>query len=66
MRPEQHEPSVLTVPEVARALRIGRNHAYELIRDGRLPALRIGRAIRVPRAAVERLIAQAGGAGDAA
>lgn len=38
----------LTVAETAQALRVGRNTVYELIRQGELPALRIGRAIRVP------------------
>jgi putative molybdopterin biosynthesis protein len=46
----------LTVPEVAALLRIGRDSAYDLVSSGRLPVLRIGRKLRVPRASVERLI----------
>lgn len=43
-------PDALTVsvPEAARLLGIGRNTAYELVRLGRLPHVRIGRTIRVP------------------
>jgi excisionase family DNA binding protein len=57
------EPLVLTVPEAAGLLSVGRNHIYSLIADGRLPAIRLGRAIRVPRRAVEQLIADAVPAG---
>lgn len=44
---------VLKVMEVADELRIGRNHAYELVRSGQLRAVRIGQAIRVTREALE-------------
>jgi excisionase family DNA binding protein len=46
-------PDVLKVMEVADELRIGRNQAYELVRSGQLRAVRIGRAIRVTREALE-------------
>lgn len=49
-------PEILTVAEAAQVLRIGRNQAYELIRQGELPALRLGRTIRVSKAALERLL----------
>jgi excisionase family DNA binding protein len=45
-------PAVLTVKEVAEELRCGKNQAYELIREGRIRAVRIGRAIRVPAEAL--------------
>ena len=57
--PEQLQelPPVLTVPEVARVLRISRGAAYEAIRSGALPgAILIGRTIRVPKTAVARLL----------
>lgn len=47
----------LTVEEAGRALGIGRNTAYEAIRRGQLPAIRIGKRLLVPRAALERLLA---------
>ncbi len=50
------EREVLTIAQAAQALGIGRNLAYELARQGRLPALRLGRRLVVPRAALERLL----------
>jgi excisionase family DNA binding protein len=49
-------PLVLTVEETAEALRIGRSAAYEGIRTGQIPAVRIGRNLRVPRHALEQLL----------
>lgn len=49
---EPNLPHVLSAPEVADFLRIGRNNAYDLIRSGKLHCVRIGRSIRVPRQAV--------------
>ena len=43
------QPLVLTVEEAARALRIGRGAAYEAVRQGSIPAVRIGRTLRIPR-----------------
>ena len=51
------ETAVLTIPEVAEMLRIGRNEAYELVRSGQLYGVRIGRSIRVPRKALDNLLA---------
>jgi excisionase family DNA binding protein len=45
-------PDVLTPPEVAKVLRVGRNQAYELIRQGLLPSFRIGCRIRVAKRAL--------------
>ena len=42
-------PPILTVPEVAGFLGIGRNCVYELIRSGQLEALRIGHRLKVTR-----------------
>ncbi len=44
---------LLTVHEAAAPLRISRNLAYEVVARGELPAIRLGRVIRVPRAALE-------------
>jgi DNA binding domain, excisionase family len=41
--------SLLTVEETAALLRIGRNTCYELLRQGQIPHIRLGRLIRVPR-----------------
>ena len=46
-----------TVEEAARALGISRGLAYEMVREGRLPALRLGqRRLIIPRAALEGLL----------
>ena len=47
-------PDVLTVPECASFLRVGKNAVYAAIRDGRLRAIRVtGRRLLVPRRALE-------------
>jgi len=53
-------PDILTVAEAGRCLRLGRNSAYEAIRRGEIPSVRMGRRILVPRVALERLLATAG------
>lgn len=45
-------PLTLTVTELAAALRCSRGLAYELVRSGAISSVRLGRAIRVPRAAL--------------
>ena len=51
------ERSWLTVPEAADELRIPRTRCYELIQQGSLPAVRIGkRCIRVNRVELERFL----------
>lgn len=47
------EVVLLTVPEAAKMLRISRNLAYELVARGEIPAIRLGRVIRVPRGLLE-------------
>lgn len=55
---------LLTVSEAARLLRISRNLAYELIAQGALPHVRLGRVIRVPRHGLEQWIARQAGLPD--
>lgn len=57
-------PDMLTVEEAAEVLRISRGTAYDLARrylwsGGRegLPVIRLGRSLRVPKAALARLLA---------
>ncbi len=49
-------PLYLTVDELASTLRIGRNAAYNLVHEGKIYFLRIGRTIRIPRDALVELI----------
>ena len=44
------------VPEAGRKLGIGRGLAYELVRDGTIPSLRLRGRIVVPRAQLELLL----------
>jgi excisionase family DNA binding protein len=60
--PLEDLPEFLTVEEAAAVLRIGRTSAYLLAQQWRLtggetglPVVRIGRQLRVPRAALERM-----------
>lgn len=50
----------VSVPETAKLLGIGRGPAYEAVRRGEIPHLRIGKRILVPLAALERMLAEAG------
>lgn len=49
---------MLTPADVMKILRLGRNKTYDLIASGALPVIRFGRAIRIPRAALEEWIAR--------
>lgn len=58
------ERLTLTVEEVAHLLGISRGLAYELARSGRLPVVRLGRRLLVPKVALERMLAQTKTSGD--
>ncbi|MBI4506294.1 MAG: helix-turn-helix domain-containing protein [Chloroflexi bacterium] len=57
------EPGLLKVEDAAKFLSLGRSKTYELIQQGILPVVRVGRSVRVPTAAlrawVERQAEQA-------
>jgi len=48
---------LLTVEEVQATLRLGRTRVYGMLASGELPAVRIGKAVRVSAADLERWIA---------
>ena len=52
MDEQQHE--YLKVPEVASELRIARSRVYELVGEGEIPSVRIGRSVRVSRKELDR------------
>lgn len=52
------EPLLLTPRELGRLLKLGRNKTYALLASGAIPVIRFGRAIRIPRNAVERWVAE--------
>ena len=49
----------LTVVEAAEMLGIGRSAAYEAVRVGVLPSIRIGRRYLIPRAGLEKMLSGA-------
>ena len=52
-------PLLLTVGEMASVLRIGRNSAYQLVKDGNIPSIHVGRSIRIPRNALVQFMERA-------
>ena len=54
------ETLVFTMAEAAKLLRLGRTAAYEAVRRGDIPVIRIGGRLLVPKAALERMLAGAG------
>ncbi len=50
-------PLLLRAEEAAHLLGLGRSTVFGLLASGELPAVRVGRSVRVSRAAVERFIA---------
>ena len=49
---------VVTVEELAKMLKVGRNTAYELVRSGAVPSIKIGRQIRVSKQTVIAYLSQ--------
>ena len=62
--PERVERETLTVAEAGKLLGISRNLAYDLVAQGKLPTLRLGRRLVVPRVALQRLLEEASVARD--
>jgi hypothetical protein len=53
-------PKTLSVPEAGRTyFELGRNASYEAARRGEIPTIRIGRRVRVPVVALERMLERA-------
>jgi excisionase family DNA binding protein len=53
----QSTPLVLTVEEAGKLLRLSRPTAYKVVNRGEIPALRLGRRLLIPRAALEKMLA---------
>jgi excisionase family DNA binding protein len=50
------KPETYSVPEAGRIVGLGKNASYDAAHRGELPVLRFGRILRVPRAALQRLL----------
>ena len=49
-------PKVLNVKDLAAVLSVSQNTAYNLVRSGQVRSIRIGRAYRIPREAVDEFL----------
>lgn len=56
---ESAEKLVISVDEAAKLLALSRSSAYAGVRSGQIPAIRVGRRLLIPRAALEKLLAGA-------
>jgi excisionase family DNA binding protein len=56
------ERQTLKIEEAAKILGISRNTAYDAVKSGQLPTVKIGRRFLVPKAALARLLDSAEGA----
>lgn len=52
------KPQLMTVPEVAVVLHVSEKTAWNLLRSGRLPRIKVGGCTRVPASAVAALVGQ--------
>lgn len=56
--PDPSVQSVISVAEAARVLGLGRSAAYEAVRRGDIPHIRIGRRLLVPVARMRALLGE--------
>ena len=49
-------PATLTVRELSKILRIGISPAYDLVKNGTIFSVRVGRQYRIPRSAIEKYL----------
>ncbi len=50
------EPLLVGIEDAARIIGLGRSKTYELIREGTIPVLHIGRSVRVPLEELRRYV----------
>jgi excisionase family DNA binding protein len=51
-------PLLVTIPDAARLLAVGRSTLYELIAGGELQTVHIGRAVRIPVGELREFVAR--------
>lgn len=54
--PTEQAPLTITVERAGQLLGISRGLAYDLVRRGELPAVRLGRRVVVPASAIEEIL----------
>jgi excisionase family DNA binding protein len=57
---ELAEKAVMTVPEAGAKLGLSRNGSYDAAARGDIPTIRIGKLLKVPTAAFNRMLEEAG------
>ena len=60
METKNNESLVLNVPEAGKLLNLSRPTAYSLCAQGIIPTIRLGRRLVVPRAALLKMLEEAG------
>ena len=60
MKSEDFEKLVMDVPEAGAKLGLTRNASYAAAKRGDIPTIRIGRLLRVPKEAFQRMLDAAG------
>jgi excisionase family DNA binding protein len=60
--PMERERATYDIAEAGRLLGIGRNQAYEAVKRGEIPIIKIGRRLLVPKVAFDRILDGAKGA----
>jgi excisionase family DNA binding protein len=66
MESSEHQESYMTVAEVAEVLKLNQQTVRNWIDQGSLPALRVGRRVRIKRSDFERVLQQSYSGGAAA
>jgi excisionase family DNA binding protein len=66
MSPSEPDETYLTVAEVAETLKLNQQTVRNWIDQGSLPALRVGRRVRIKRSDFERILRESYSAGTAA
>lgn len=56
--PDPRDQPVMTVVEVGRVLGLSKSSAYEGVRCGEIPSIKVGRRILVPTAALWKMLHQ--------
>jgi len=54
------EKQTYTVPQAGEVLGIGRSAAYQGVHTGEIPSIKIGNRIVIPKAALDRMLNEAG------
>ena len=57
---DSHDGDLLTIPEVAKRLKVSDYRAYELARQGVLKSFRLGKSVRVKLSAINEYLTQNG------